>query len=470
MWAALAACATSLLLSITNHLSQNVAPIPFLWVLPLGMYLLSFILCFERERIYHRAVFLPLLAAALGGASYTIYSNQGNANISWAIPTWVAALFVCCMVCHGELVRLKPDPRHLTSFYLMISVGGALGGLFVAILAPHVFHTYAELPLSMIACAALVALVLWVSPGKWPNWTTLQLARTLALASTVALAVYLGYQKRIDDGDYRMSVRNFYGVLRIKDVRPPEETYSRRLVHGTILHGVQLLDARFRDKPTSYYGESSGIGRALTYFGRRGPVRVGVIGLGAGVTVSYCRPGDFYRVYEINPLALGIATSWFTFLKDCAGDHQVLLGDARLTLESQPSQQYDVLSIDAFTSDAIPVHLLTREAFAVYFRHLKPSGILAVHVSNRYLDLVPVVARNASDLGKKAIDVDWEDEEEDYLSTNDWVLVSGDPAVFKDGLFKSSSIKPAQVRRDLRPWTDDYSNLWQIVKLKLTKE
>jgi hypothetical protein len=470
LWAALAACATSLLLSITNHLSQNVAPIPFLWVLPLGMYLLSFILCFERERIYHRAVFLPLLAAALGGAGYTIYSNQGNANISWAIPTWVAALFICCMVCHGELVRLKPDPRHLTSFYLMISVGGALGGLFVAILAPHVFHTYAELLLSLVACGALVVVVLWVSPGKWPNWTSLQLARTLALASTVALAVYLGYQKRLDDQEYRLSVRNFYGVLRVKDVKPPEETYSRRLVHGTILHGVQLLDARRRDTPTSYYGENSGIGRALNYFHKGGLIRVGVIGLGAGVTVSYCRPGDFFNVYEINPLALGIATSWFTFLKDCSGDHQVLLGDARLTLESQPSQQYDVLSIDAFTSDAIPVHLLTREAFALYFRHLKPSGILAVHVSNRYLDLVPVVARNASDLGKKAIDVDWEDEEEDYLSTNDWVLVCGDPSVFKDGLFKSSSIKPAQVRRDLRPWTDDYSNLFQIVKLKLTKE
>jgi hypothetical protein len=265
-------------------------------------------------------------------------------------------------------------------------------------------------------------------------------------------------------------VRNFYGVLRVKDVKPPEETYSRRLVHGTILHGVQLLDGRLRDTPTSYYGENSGIGRALNYFHKGGLIRVGVIGLGAGVTVSYCRPGDFFSVYEINPLALGIATSWFTFLKDCSGDHQVLLGDARLTLESQPNQQYDVLSIDAFTSDAIPVHLLTREAFALYFRHLKPSGILAVHVSNRYLDLVPVVARNASDLGKKAIDVDWEDEEEDYLSTNDWVLVCGDPSVFKDGLFKSSSIKPAQVRRDLRPWTDDYSNLFQIVKLKLTKE
>jgi peptidoglycan/LPS O-acetylase OafA/YrhL len=470
LWAALAACASSLLLAITTHLSQNVAPIPFLWVLPLGIYLLSFIFCFERERIYNRAVFLPLLAVGLAGAAYTIYTNEGNPNISWAIPTFVATLFVCCMVCHGELVRLKPHPRHLTSFYLMVSVGGALGGLFVAIVSPHVFNTYAELPVSMVACAALAALMLWISPGKWHHWLTLQFVRTLAVVFTIGLAVYLGYQKRLDDADYRLSVRNFYGVLRVRDALPPQETYSRRLVHGTILHGVQLLDARLRDTHTSYYGENSGVGRALRYFGERGPVRVGVIGLGAGVTVSYCRPGDFYRVYEINPLALGIASSWFTFLKDCAGDHKVLLGDARLTLESQPSQHFDVLSIDAFTSDAIPVHLLTREAFVVYFRHLKPGGILAVHVSNRYLDLIPVVARNASDLGKVAMNVDWDEEEEDYMASNDWVLVSGDPSVFQDKLFKSSSITPAKVRADLRPWTDDYSNLFQIVKLKFTKE
>ena len=235
--------------SFTNHLSQNVAPIPFLWVLPLGIYLLSFILCFDRERIYHRAVFLPLLAVSLGGSAYTIYSNGSNPNISWAIPTYVATLFICCMVCHGELVRLKPDPRHLTSFYLMISVGGALGGLFVAIVAPNVFHTYAELPLSMIACPALVAVVLWVSPGKWHSWLSLLIVRTAAIAFAIALAAYLGYQKRIDDASYRLSVRNFYGVLRVEDVGPPDETYSRKLVHGTILHGVQLLDARLRDTP-----------------------------------------------------------------------------------------------------------------------------------------------------------------------------------------------------------------------------
>jgi SAM-dependent methyltransferase len=467
LWTALAACASTLLLAITNHLSQNVAPIPFLWVLPLSVYLLSFILCFERDKVYHRGVFLPLLIIALDGAAYTIYANEGNPNIAWAIPTFVATLFVCCMVCHGELARLKPDPRHLTSFYLMISLGGTLGGVLVAIVAPHVFHTYLELPLSMVACPALAAIVLWIAPQKWNSKIPIAAVRILMLAFTVGLAIYLGYEKHLSDQNFRMSVRNFYGVLRVRDLPEDEETTPvRRLIHGTINHGEQLLDARYRDNPTSYYGPWSGMGRALTVLQRRGPIRVAVVGLGAGVTASFCRAGDVFRFYEINPLALSVANTWFTFLRDCKADHQVLLGDARLTLEAQPSQQYDLMAIDAFSSDAIPVHLLTREAFALYFRHLKPNGILAVHVSNRYLDLVPVVSRNAHDFGKTAMDINDEDEEEDYFSNSDWVDVTADHAIFRDPIFKSSSVTPARVRPDLRPWTDDYSNLFQIVKIR----
>ncbi len=467
LWTALAACASTLLLAISNHLSQNVAPIPFLWVLPLAVYLLSFILCFEREKVYNRGVFLPLLVIALDGAAYAIYANEGNPNIAWAIPTFVATLFICCMVCHGELARLKPDPRHLTSFYLMISLGGTLGGVFVAIVAPHVFHTYFELPLTMVACSALAAIVLWISPGKWKGKIPVTAVRIAMLAFTVGLAIHLGYEKHLSDRIFRLSVRNFYGVLRVRDIPADEEdTAVRRLIHGTINHGTQLLDAAHRDEPTSYYGPFSGMGRAMGYLQNRGPVRVAVIGLGAGVTASFCRPGDVFRFYEINPLALSIASTWFTFLRDCKADHQVLLGDARLTLEAQPSQQFDLMAIDAFTSDAIPVHLLTREAFALYFRHLKPTGILAVHVSNRYLDLVPVVSRNARDFGKAVVDVDDEDEEEDYFSNSDWVLVSADAAIFRDAAFKSSSVQPARIRPNLRPWTDDYSNLFQILKIR----
>jgi len=468
LWTALAACASTLLLAISNHLSQNVAPIPFLWVLPLGVYLASFILCFERDKVYHRGVFLPLLAVGLSGAAYAIYANEGNPHIEWAIPTFVAALFIACMVCHGELARLKPDPRHLTSFYMMISLGGALGGLFVAIVAPRVFRTYLELPLAMVACSALAALVLFTSPQTWSGKIPVAAVRIAMLAFTVVLAVQLGYQKHLTDEVFRLSVRNFYGVLRVRDVpQTTEDTAVRRLIHGTINHGEQLLDAKRRDEVTSYYGPYSGMGRAMGYLDKRGPVRVAVVGLGAGVTAAYCRPGDFFRFYEINPLALSIASTWFTFLRDCKADHQVLLGDARLTLEAQASQQFDLMAIDAFSSDAIPVHLLTHEAFALYFRHLRPGGILAVHVSNRYLDLVPVVSRNARDFGATPMDVDDGDEEEDYFSDSDWVLVSTDSAIFRDPAFKSSSVQPARYRADLHPWTDDYSNLFQILKLRL---
>ena len=465
LWAALPACASALLLAVTNHLSQNVAPIPFLWVVTLGVYLLSFILCFERERLYHRAVFLPLMAAGLAGAAFAIYYDEGNPNLRWAIPTFVAMLFICCMVCHGELVRLKPDPKHLTNFYLMVSVGGALGGLFVAVAAPHLFHSYAELSIAMVACPMLAAIVLWIAPGEWRWEKGIEIVRLTVALFGVALAVYLSYQKHLQEQRYLLSVRNYYGVLRVYDSPDADEhTPARKLIHGTINHGSQLLDAKVRDTPTSYYGPKSGMGRAIRYFESKGPIRVGSIGLGAGVTAAYCRPGDYFRIYEINPLDYQIATSWFTFFNDCHGDHQVLLGDARLTMERQAPQAYDVIAVDAFTSDAIPVHLLTRECFAVYFRQLQPNGILAVHVSNRFLNLVPVVAGNAKDYGKSSILVDDDGEDEDYLSSSDWVLVSADASVFSQSYFKASGIEPAKVRPGLRPWTDDYSNLFQILK------
>ena len=465
LWVALASCGSALLLSITTHLSTNVAPIPLLWVVTLGLYLASFILCFEREKTYRRAVFLPLLVVALGGAAYALFYLKGNLTIKWSIPTFVVALFIFTMACHGELARLKPDPKHLTSFYLMVAVGGALGGLFVAVIAPHLFDTYSELPLALIACPALVTAVLWIAPGHWPRVWLLLTARIAMIVFTAALAGYIIYQKHLDDQRFLLSVRNYYGVLRVYDLEDnANQTGSRRLIHGTISHGIQLTDPQERDTPTSYYGPKSGVGRAIRYFEQGPAVRVGVIGLGSGVTAAYGRQGDVFRFYEINPLDFNIASTWFSFLKDCKADQQVLLGDARLTLERQPNQQFDVLAVDAFSSDAIPVHLLTREAFVLYFRHLKRGGILAVHVSNRYLALAPVAARNAADLGKAAIDVSDDGEDEDYLTQSEWVLVAEDRALFNDTLFQATDITPAKAWPGLRAWTDDYSNLIQILK------
>ncbi len=463
LWISLAACAGIMLLAVTTQMTQNVAPIPFLWILPLSIYLLSFILSFESERAYDRRVFMPLLAISLGTMAYTIYSNSSNPSGRWAIPVYAVALFASCMVCHGELARSKPDPRYLTLYYLMISVGGALGGLCVALIAPRLFHSELELPLAMAGCALLAAFLLRNEsiPRLGGPWAI----RALLGICTLSLTGYLASHEIEAERTYHYSARNFYGVLRVRDDPSTKNSNGVRiLVHGTINHGEQLLDPQYRQLATTYYGAKSGIGRAITAMRlQHSSLRVGVVGLGAGVLASYCRTPDVYRFYEINPLVYQIANSEFTFLQDCGADKQVLFGDARLTMERQPDQHFDVLAVDAFSSDSIPVHLLTREAFELYFRHLNPNGILAIHTSNQYLDLVPMVARHAKDLGKIAVTIDDDAVEADYLFETTWVLLSANANVFNRSEFANVA-QPSKTRDTLRAWTDDYSNLFQIIK------
>jgi SAM-dependent methyltransferase len=468
LWIGLPACASALLLAVTNHMTQNIAPFPFIWVLTLALYLTTFILCFESERFYLRAVFLPLLTIVLlamaAATYYTLsrsdgkwtWSQDGNLNIKLAFPLFSVGLFVCCMVCHGELSRLKPHPKYLTKYYLTLALGGAIGGLFVAVVAPRVFSSYLELPIAMVLCAALATIAVW---RRLPNIGL----RSAAVAFTVFLAVYLAFHENADRRRFVASARNFYGLLRIMDMREQGETLGlRKLVNGTIIHGAQLLDPDSRRMATSYYGLTSGVGRAISLQPARPNMRVGVVGLGAGVLASYCRAGDVFRFYEINPLDKEIANRYFTFLKDCPGDCKVLLGDARLTLERQPPQEFDVLAVDAFSSDAIPVHLLTRQAFQVFVRHLKPDGILAIHVSNRYLDLVPIVARNSEEVQRLAFEID--DVAGDFLSDSDWMLVTPDTHLFSKLAFQGVSIVRRGAPRRLRTWTDDFSNLYQILR------
>ncbi len=457
-WIALPACASALLLAITNHLTQNVAPVPFLWVLTLALYLLTFILCFESDRTYQRVVFLPLLAIALAGMSYGLYYQYGNLSIYWALPLYAGGLFVCAMVCHGELSRLRPHPRYLTSFYLMLALGGALGGLFVAVIAPRVFHSYIEFPLSMLFCAALAVSLLWTQMHR-------QGLRIAAIALVLALAGYLGVNEFIDEHRYLAAERNFYGLLRVTtELEPDEHTPMVKLMNGTILHGQQLRDPKRRSQATSYYGPKSGVGRVIKLLQQKEHLRVGVIGLGAGVLASYCRSGDAYRYYELNPLDIELAQSYFTFLRDCPGDCLILQGDARLTLERQAPQNFDLLAVDAFSSDSIPIHLLTREAFELYFRHLAPHGILAVHVTNRYLDLVPIVARNSQELHRPAYQVIDRGADADYLAATDWMLVGPDTHMFVLLGFDGASIVQRGAPKRLRTWTDDYSNLYEVLK------
>jgi SAM-dependent methyltransferase len=455
-WLALSATGSLLLLAVTNHITQNIASAPFLWIVPLSLYLLSFILCFDRTGWYRRNLFLALAAVLVCVMAWGLHSNEITLEIKIAIPLYCAGLFVLCMVCHGELTLLKPAPRHLTTFYLMISAGGAAGGLFVGLVAPHVFSGYWELGIGLV----LVAVLVMVRLASAPLWMGVIAAGVAGFS-----AVHTGITIREKVADTRVMVRNFYGVVRTKDSGPADEPGSyRSLVHGVIMHGEQFLDPARALEPTSYYGPLSGIGLAIAHIGE-GPRHVGVIGLGVGTLAVYGRLGDRYRMYEINPAVVDIARSEFTFLANSRAQVQVVLGDARLQLEREPPQQFDVLAVDAFSSDSIPAHLLTKQAMQAYLRHMRPDGVLAFHVTNRFLDLAPVVLRIATELGLEAVLVS--DDPQSYgnklLSSSDWVLVTRNRAFLEHPVIRKSATA-IEARPGWRLWTDDFNNLFQVLK------
>jgi hypothetical protein len=464
MWISLAACASTLLLATTSHLTQNVAPIPLLWIAPLSIYLLTFILAFESDKIYQRWLFLPLGLVALGTFTYGMSEYENNTDvIKRLIPMLCGALFIACMVCHGELAKRKPHPRYLTLFFLMVSLGGAIGGLFVALVAPRVFPNYWEMPIAIAALGVLLAIVLSYDDDGAPRPLAV---RASLLIVALSFGVYLARLERRANQEYILAARNFYGVLRVRD-DPPEDNVGavRVLIHGTINHGTQLLGPGGGRIPTSYFGETSGISRAIRSKGERGPIRIGILGLGAGVTATLARAGDTLHYYEINPLVFQIAQTKFDFWKDCPADKHLYFGDGRLTLEGMPqSENLDFLAMDAFTSDAVPMHLLTREAYATYARHMKPDGILAVNISNRYLDLEPIMAQAAQEMGWTGVVVYDEGNSEPYYVSNTWVLLSKSPAVFAHPNFQDGSTSALQARKGFRTWTDDYSNIIQILR------
>jgi hypothetical protein len=476
IWMGLAACPSMLLLAITNHMSQNIAAIPFLWVLPLSVYLLTFILCFEGRGWYRRTPYLELLVVALAAMGYGLGSDLDVSSVKLPligllhfsgiilpIMLYSLGLFTSCMVCHGELAQLKPHPRYLTQFYLMVSVGGAIGGLLVGVAAPHLLHAYYELPIALGACALVVVLALKHDPAlEWfSRWR--QPAPLVAAALTIALAFYLSMQMREIGRNNRLMVRNFYGGLRVRDSGAETGLDTvRTLIHGTINHGEEYLTPSKRDVPITYYGGSTGVALAVKDRQARGPIRLGVIGLGTGTMAAFARAGDYVRFYEINPLVPHIAREQFYFVPDSKAKVDIAMGDARLTLEREEPQNFDILVVDAFSSDAIPVHLLTREAMDLYFRHLKSDGFLAVHISNRYLDLSPVLAGEAKIEGKEGRIVETEDDDTQDLFGTTWVLIRSPQTGFsKEITNRSSDLAKA---RKIRLWTDDYSNLFQILK------
>lgn len=463
MWLLLPFCASALLLAITNKMCQDVAVIAFLWVVPLAVYLLSFIICFDRPAWYGRSWFGPLLMLALPLIALLL-SERLPLSVPAQIAFYAAALFVCCMVCHGEVYRLKPHPSFLTSFYLMIAAGGALGGVFVALIAPGIFSDYFELHWSLLLAGGLF-LGLWATERKhlrsragWITWS--------ACAAAWLLTAGLLWQGATRDTGARVyRERNFYGVLSVLRHDLPDPAASQvEMMHGRIAHGMQYLDPKRSRQPTLYYSLNSGVSRAFAAL--EGTNRhVGVVGLGAGTLAAYGKQGDRIRFYEINPDVERAARQYFTYLTNSPAAVTVVIGDARLSLEREPPQAFDLLVLDAFSGDAIPIHLLTREAFEIYRRHLKPGGILAAHISNMSLDLEPVVLRQARDGGWTAavIEQPRADYEQGVLPSI-WVLLSQEPG-FADRPPIRNARKSASQAASIGPhWTDDFSALFPLLR------
>ena len=467
LWLLLPACASVLLLATTNKICQEVAVIPFLWVLPLSLYLLSFILCFDNPRWYMRRPFIVLFTVVSGGICWMLFAGP-TTPIRLQLSIYSAGLFIACMVCHGELYRLKPAPRHLTGFYLMIAAGGALGGLFVAVVAPLIFTDYYELHWGLMLCGLLLLIVCarqW-PPGTPKPWRLLTCA--WLSAGLVALGIALSREAHRESPLTVSKLRNFYGVLKITrsgDNEPEPQRYLQ-LIHGHITHGLQFVEPPRATWPTTYYNEKSGVGRALQSL-PAGEHHIGLVGLGIGTLAAYAQPGDRIRAYEINPEVLRLATTRFTFLSNCLGKVELVLGDARLSMEQEPPQNFDLLALDAFSSDAIPVHLLTREAFLIYGRHLKSNGIIAVHISNRSMDLEPVVAHLAQDLNYQTVTVEhlappgqW------WIGNSIWMLLSRGSNSLASPAIRVAA-RPTQTDWEKIPlWTDDFTSLFQILRPK----
>jgi hypothetical protein len=452
LWLALSAMGSVMLLAVTNHITQNISSVPFLWVLPLALYLFTFILAFDHPRWYLRPLFLALLLVMLPAMAWYVQSL----DLRVAAPLYLAGLFVSCMVCHGELARLKPDPAHLTRFYLMMSLGGALGAVLVAIVAPLVLPGYFELGIALVLLGALFAL------------------RVRGLATLGVIAVLVATLVLVVRGanhyaqGMRVMERDFYGVVRTADHATPVP--SRSMYHGGIMHGGQLLGDSFRNTPADYFSPTSGYGRvfaSLRELKGRQPLQVGVIGLGAGVIAAWMRPGDALTFYEISPRVVDIARREFTFLADTAARTQLVMGDGRLSLEREAPRGYDLLGIDAFSGDSIPMHLVTREAMAIYVKHIKTDGVIVFQATNRFVDLLPVVKRLADEFGFEAVNVSdspaHESGPEYWYSFTDQIIVTRNQRLLEAPLIAEAADE-IEDRPDLPVFTDSHHNLLRILK------
>ena len=463
LWLALSATASVFLLAVTNQISQEVAVIPFLWILPLTIYLLSFILTFSGERGYHRRLFSVLFLASTALTLYVML-NATALHIYWQILTYSLLLFTACMVCHGELYLIRPPAEHLTAFYLMVSLGGAFGGIFVSLIAPILFNGYWEF---LVGLAMAIAIVL----TTLRNTDHPSRRSTFILTSFVLVTIMLAVISRVSSAAL-VSRRNFYGIIRVQELTLGKDSEPAYVMsHGITVHGLQFIGPELRDVPTTYYVRESGAGLILVNHPKHGNhMRVGLLGLGAGTLAAYGQPGDVYRMYEINPVVVDLAEGeggYFSFLSDSQAEIVTVLGDARISLERElaegNAQHFDVLVLDTFSSDSIPVHLVTKEAFELYLAHLAPDGIIAAHITNLHLDLQPVFWQLAQYFDLHLIRVNYAGGSNGGYASH-WILLSRDPGFSNSPALQARAIDLDGYSTDIKLWTDDYSNLFQILK------
>lgn len=465
-WLGLSACGVVLLLAVTQQLTQNVPPVPFLWIVPLALYLLSFTLVFNRDSWYQRSIWLYLFAISLVMALLLYYLGR-QFDLFSQLVLYLVLLFSGCMLCHGELARSKPAHGGLTAFYLVLASGGVLAGILVNLLAPLVFSKYWEFPLVLLAILWLVTLTPWRAKALGANMLA-------ALAGVVFISCFVLAEHWLGQHDVAKN-RNFYGSLTVRDVQIQGQ-WQRQLIDGTTSHGAQYLTPELAQRPLSYYRPTTGVALAIKHFLPADPTRsvsqlqqrqLGFVGLGAGALAAYGRPGDSIYFYEINPAVITAATTHFSYLADSAAEVALYAGDARLVLaeqwQQQGSKQFDILVLDAFSSDAIPMHLLTAEAMQLYWQHLMPDGVLAVHISNNYLDLSSVLRNQAAALGLTALFIPTPADAENPAAT-EWVLLSRNQRFLTQPVL-SEAVRPWP--RLLKPevqWTDQHSNLLRVLK------
>ena len=447
LWVTLPAAAVWMLMAVTGRMTLNIAPVPFLWVLPFGMYLLSFIVVFSGERWYRRKGMLPAFTAAI-----VVFAMAASGTVHMhallRVLLYASALLVTCLVLHGELYRLRPDPSRLTGFYLCVAAGGALGGVLVGVGAPAFIPMFWEYEIGQVLCVLAVLWALAVDPSSLLRRFR---PRVLWVGIVLLLLVWLDVHSIYMRRDFALTTdarRSFFGVTRVI-----EDDGVRIMVHGTTNHGTQFLDER-GVQPTAYFGPATGVGKVLRQ--SESPRRIGIVGLGAGTMAVYGREGDVYRFYELDPEVEQLARKHFSYIRQSRAEVEVVIGDGRLLLRDEEAQEFDVLILDAFSSGAVPVHLLTLEAFEVYKRHLAPGAIVCVNITNHNLDLRPILAAVAVANDWQWAVVDDPGDEASGTLFSRWVSMSRD--------LSKHGFEPDATEYDHPPWTDDFSNLLRILK------